>query len=209
LSSSKTPSRRPEWTAAIVVLVLGFPLVFAFARALADGTTRLREVPVRAVLGDERFEALMQGEGGAPHYLGGDRRAPDFTLRDRNGRRFRLSDARGKVVVLNFWSITCAPCIEEMPTLETLAEIVADWGNVEVVAVSTDAGWDAVSSILPARPRVRHLFDPDKSVVHGRFGTNLYPETWIIDRDGVIRFRYDGPFDWSSGLALDVVRGFL
>ena len=73
---------------------------------------------------------------------------------------------------------------------------------------STDAGWDAVSTVLPADPELTHLFDPDKSVTEGMFGTELYPETWIVDRDGVVRLRYDGAFDWSSPIVLDVIESY-
>lgn len=197
-----------EQLAAVVAIALGAPLVFLFTRAVADGSTRYEETPLRAVLGDERFEALRDGHGGFPHYLGDDRLAPDFTLRDKDGRPWRLADHRGRVVVLNFWSITCPPCLEEMPTLETLAHIAEEWGDVDVVAVSTDSGWDAVSAVMPPRSRLRVLFDPDKSVVNGKFGTRLYPETWIVDREGVIRFRFDGARDWSDPVVLDVIEQF-
>lgn len=50
-----------------------------------------------------------------PDYLGADRRAPDFTLKDLRGAEVSLASLRGKVVVLNFWTKTCGPCLEEMP----------------------------------------------------------------------------------------------
>src|SRR6478736_4462176 len=132
-----------ERIAAICAIALGAPLVFFFARAVADGNARFEETPLRAVIGDARFEALSAGRGGFPHYVGNDRLAPDFTLRDREGKTFRLSEHRGRVVVLNFWSITCPPCVEELPTLETLAHVAEGWGDVDVVTISTDSGWDA------------------------------------------------------------------
>jgi hypothetical protein len=53
------------------------------------------------------------------------------------------------------------------------------------------------------------LFDPDKSVVKGKYGTRLYPETWIIDRNGIIRFRIDGGRDWGSAIALELIESLL
>lgn len=199
---------RRELFAGVLVLVIGVPFVVSFGAAAVDGARRDREAPFRAVLGDDRFEELESGAGGFPHYLGRDRLAPDFELSDREGNTWRLSDHRGQVVVMNFWSITCPPCIEEMPTLETLAELTEGMDDVELVAVSTDAGWDAVSTILPRQPRLTHLFDPSAEVVRGMFGTELFPETWIIDKEGVIRFRFDGQRDWSDPLVLDMIARF-
>ncbi len=201
--------RKREQLAALLTLLIGAPLVFFFTRAAHDGLERHRQTPLRAVLGDDRYEALTHGEGGFPHYLGDERLAPDFTLQDRNGRPWRLRDHRGKVLVINFWSITCPPCIEEMPTLETLAHVVEDWGDVEVIGISGDDEWEAANTVLPEHSRMTHLLDPGRQVIAGKFGTRLFPETWIVDRRGVIRFRYDGALDWSNPVLLDVIRHFL
>jgi len=197
--------------ATALTLLLGLPMLVLFGLSVADGYQRAQEGPLRAALGDDRFEELMAGEGGTPHYLGYERIAPDVTFQDREGNDWSLQDQRGKVVVLNFWSMTCPPCVQEMPSLESLAQMAKErfGDNVEVVAVSTDSGWDAVSTLLPAEPHLRHLFDSDKSEVEGVFGTRLYPETWIIDGDGVVRLRFDGARDWASALSLDVIELFL
>ena len=61
-------------------------------------------------------------------------------------------------------------------------------------------------AVLGHEPRFVTLVDPDATIVNGKFGTTLFPETWIIDPRGVIRVRIDGGRDWSSSLALDVAR---
>jgi peroxiredoxin len=144
-----------------------------------------------------------------PAYAGSDRRAPDFELPDMTGQRVRLSSFRGKVVVLNFWTKTCGPCLEEMPSIAELAKIADQRHDFVVITVSTDDGPDAVRDTLKVTlkddqiPRV--LFDPEAEVVNGRYGTRLFPETWIIDPDGVIRARFDGAKQWSTPLAVEVV----
>ena len=160
------------------------------------------------MLGNARFEALMQGAGDVPHYLGASLLAPDFTLPDQGGGQWRLSEQRGKVIVMNFWTVTCRPCIQEMPTLELLSEIVEPWGDVEVVAISTDRSWAEVETIIPRTSRITSLLDSEREIVSGKFGTRLFPETWIIDADGVVRFRYDGALDWSDPVALDLIRAY-
>jgi len=194
--------------ATLIVAAIAFPLLFVFTGAITDARARAREAPFRAVLGNARFESLMEGAGGVPHYLGASLRAPDFTLPEQGGGEWRLSDHRGKVIVMNFWTVTCRPCIQEMPTIELLSEIVEPWGDVEVVAVSTDRSWAEVETIIPRGSRITSLLDAERKVVNGKFGTKLFPETWIIDADGIIRFRYDGALDWSDPVALDLIRAY-
>lgn len=200
--------KRPEIWAAAVAIVVGGPLVFLMARALADGMLRHEQNAVASIVGEQTFSKLREGEETSRHYWGNELLAPDFTLKDRNGTPWKLSDQRGKVVVMNFWSIDCPPCVEELPTLEELAAMSKEWDDVEVIAVSTDEGWDQVAAIMPPNPTMRVLFDPDESVVEGKYGTTLYPETWIVDERGVIRFRYDGALDWSKPLAIDLIQSF-
>jgi peroxiredoxin len=199
---------RREVLATLIVVAIAFPLLFIFTGAIVDARARAREAPFRALVGNARFESLMAGAGGVPHYLGASLRAPDFTLPTQGGGEWKLSDHRGKVIVMNFWTVTCRPCIQEMPTIELLAEIVEPWGDVEVVAVSTDRNWDEVETIIARNTRITSLLDADREVVNGKFGTKLFPETWIIDTDGVVRFRFDGALDWSDPVALDLIRAY-
>lgn len=200
--------RRAEIAAGIAVVLVGAPLVFMFASASADGEIRRREAPLRAMLGSEAFDALRRGDTPDQHYMGNDRLAPDFTLQDRDGHPWRLSEHRGRVVVMNFWTITCQPCVEEMPALEELARIIEGRDDVELVTISTDHSWDEVATVVRPGSPLRVLLDSDKAVVRDRFGTRLYPETWIIDPDGVIRLRIDGARDWSSAVALDLFESY-
>jgi peroxiredoxin len=144
-----------------------------------------------------------------PTYAGADRKAPDFELPDMDGRPVRLSSFRGKIVVLNFWTKTCNPCLQEMPSVNVLSNIAKKRGDFVVLTVSTDDGPDAVRDTLKVAlegdPSFPVLFDPEAKVVGDKYGTHLYPETWIIDKDGVIRARFDSAKDWSTALALEAI----
>ncbi len=165
--------------------------VYLFARAATDGQARAPRTALEAL---------------RPDYEGNDRLAPDFTLRDRHGKAHKLSSLRGKVVVLNFWTITCGPCVEEMPSLEELHRILEGEQDVELVTITVDETWNDVRRLFPGGTKMKVLFDADRSVVRRKFGTDLFPETWLIDPEGVIRARFDGPRDWSSGPAVDYIR---
>ena len=144
-----------------------------------------------------------------PDYMAADRRAPGFALKDLRGATVTLESLRGKVVVLNFWSKTCGPCLEEMPDLAELTKIIKDRPDVAVVAVSIDDGPDDVrptlKTVLRGDPPFTVLFDPDAVIVGGKYGTRLYPETWFIDKRGVIRARFDGAREWTSPLIVNYI----
>jgi cytochrome oxidase Cu insertion factor (SCO1/SenC/PrrC family) len=150
-------------------------------------------------------ECLMR-----PDYAGAERRAPSFTLNDMSGKPVSLDSFRGKVVVLNFWTKTCGPCLEEMPSLADLARILQPRTDVALVTISTDEGPDDVrdtlKSVLGGDPPFTVLFDPDaKNVIEGKFGTHLFPETWILDKSGIVRARFDGGREWSNPAVVELV----
>lgn len=208
---------RGELYAALIALIVSAPFVYVFAAAFADGATRAKEAPLRVMLGDDTFRALSEGQRTPVHYFGDDRLAPDFTLRDARGRPFSLRSQRGKVVLLNFWTVTCAPCLREMPTLDDLASQVAGRSDISIVAVTTDESSEEVDRVhremtgtrFPALSHLSVVYDPGGAVVRGKYGTRLFPETWIIDPEGVIRFRFDGARDWSAPLVLELLESYL
>jgi hypothetical protein len=95
-----------------------------------------------------------------------------------------------------------------MPSLDVLAKIAQKRKDLVVVTVSTDAGpedvRDTLKVALNGDPSFMILFDPEAKIVGDRYGTKLFPETWIIDKDGIIRARFDGEKDWSSPLAIEI-----
>lgn len=204
-----TKAKNRELWAALLVLLLGAPFVFVFARAMADGEVRRREGPLRAMLGDQAFNALSQGQKTEMHYLGDGLLAPDFTLEDKDGKPWRLKDQRGKIVVMNFWTITCQPCVEEMPSLITLADIAKKRKDIELVAITSDKDWATVAAIFPPRSHLKVLFDPSKKVIKEKYGSKLFPETWVIGPDGVVRMRVDGPRDWGAALSIAAFERFM
>ena len=125
--------------------------------------------------------------------------AADFQLRDLQGRTISLSSLRGKVVFLNVWATWCAPCREEMPSIESLYEEFKNDKNFVVLAVSQDNdGRNAVA------PYVQHnnlnftvLLDPQNDVGEA-YNVSGIPETFVIDRDGRIVAHHIGPYDWSA-----------
>lgn len=130
--------------------------------------------------------------GDHPEQLG--RPAPEFVVHDAQ-RTVDLAKLRGKVVVLNFWASWCAPCLEELPSLEALQHALP---QVVVLAVSTDDDSGAYQNFL-LQHRVDLLTVQDAAQDSNRlYGTYRFPETYVIDKDGVIRRKYIGPQEFMS-----------
>lgn len=192
----------------VLAAIFSSLLIGGVAIAFAEGLRRSKEVPMRAILGDARYEALRDGQGGTPHYLGAQYSVPDFELPALDGSTFKMNEHRGKTLIINFWSITCPPCVEEMPALEQLALIASQWSDVEVIAISADQDWEQAKTIIADDSRITHLLDSELNVIRDKFGSKLFPETWIIDKAGVVRFRYDGAIDWANPVVLDVIEEY-
>lgn len=139
-----------------------------------------------------------------PFYAAKERRAPDFELPNLKGEKVRLSSFRGKVVLLNFWSKTCPPCLEEMPSLAELAHKLAIRPKKDIVllTINTDESAEdarqVLASLFTETNPFEVLIDPDGQMTSEKFGTKLYPETWYIDPEGVIRARVDGARNWAA-----------
>jgi len=122
--------------------------------------------------------------------------APDFTVQDSE-RKVTLSELRGKVVVLNFWASWCQPCIEETPSLVDMQHRMRDKG-VTVLAVSIDDDEDSYHKFLTHyRVDLLTVRDPRKAS-NAMYGTFKFPESYVIDRNGVMRRKFIGAVDWSA-----------
>ena len=144
---------------------------------------------------------LLSGcySGSRPPRIGTD--APDFTVKDSE-RTVKLSDYRGQVVVLNFWASWCPPCIEETPSLVQMQARLKDKGII-VLAVSEDADEAAYRRFLQRfNSNLVSVRDPSAKT-KGLYGTVLIPETYIIDRRGVVRRKFVSAVDWNSPEVVD------
>ena len=114
-----------------------------------------------------------------------------------------LASYRGRVVLLNFWASWCMPCVVEMPSL---LELHHDQPNLVILAVSIDEDPAAYSSFI-ARHHMDLITvrDPAQSAAR-LFHTEMWPETYVIDRQGVIRRKFVGPQDWTSPEILNYLK---
>ncbi|MBU3028973.1 TlpA disulfide reductase family protein [Paracoccus marinaquae] len=132
---------------------------------------------------------------------------PDTEFTDPEGGSHSLADYRGKVVLLNFWATWCAPCREEMPSLDRLQ---TDMGgeDFQVVTVATGRNPPAKIDKFFEETGVRNLpvlLDPKQQLARD-LGVLGLPVTVLIDREGREVARLIGDADWASEPARQVIR---
>ena len=120
--------------------------------------------------------------------------APQFVLND-GSRTIDLSKLRGRVVVLNLWATYCAPCIEELPSL---LEMQRRMPEIAVVAVSIDQDSDVYHKFLLDHHVDLLTVRDEEMRVNALYGTAQIPETYIIDRQGIVRRKFVSAQDWTS-----------
>jgi peroxiredoxin len=132
--------------------------------------------------------AAAEGEGETSG--GGSRgpKAPDFSLPSLEGGRVKLSDYKGKVVLIDFWSTTCGPCLEEMPELVKIYDEKKAAG-LEILAISVDG--PETASNIPAKVKQTGmnfpvLLDEETEVMDRYNPKGELPFTAVIDRKGAI-----------------------
>jgi len=135
-------------------------------------------------------------------------RAPDFTITADDGRTVSRAGFAGKVLVLNFWATWCPPCVEEMPSLSAFQRTFAGAG-VAVVGISVDQDERAYRAFLERmQPAFITARDP-AARINADYGTFMYPETYIIGRDGRVAQKVIGKADWMGAGMTGYIRGLL
>lgn len=124
--------------------------------------------------------------------------APDFQLLDTKGNTVTLSELRGKVVMVNFWATWCPSCKQEKPSMERLNKMMADEDFVMLAINTEENGPSIVPDFLKRNPlEITVLYD-DQGTVKQQYGVYKLPESFIIDKNGIVDQKIIGPLDWSS-----------
>jgi thiol-disulfide isomerase/thioredoxin len=134
------------------------------------------------------------------------RQHDSWTARTLDGREVRLGDFKGNVVFLNFWSTTCAPCIEEMAGIESLLDSVKN-ERVAFLAV-TQEGDSVVREFLKKHPLRIPVYLSSENLPPDLLPLGV-PTTFILDTRGAAVLRHIGPVNWDDDGVREYIRGLL
>lgn len=126
------------------------------------------------------------------------RYAPPIELEDLSGKMISLEAMRGQVVLLNFSSTLCSPCMAEMPSLNRLYTALTEKG-FQIVSVSIDSSDKSVREYI-AKNGIGFtvLLDKDKEIFFDKYAGPGLPATYLIDRSGVIAEKFSGLQVWDA-----------
>jgi cytochrome c biogenesis protein CcmG/thiol:disulfide interchange protein DsbE len=131
---------------------------------------------------------------GEPSIAG--RVAPNFAF-ELNGKPMHLADLRGKVVVLDFWASWCPPCVEETPALIALQRDISQRGGT-VLGISLDDDRSAYDKFLADHGVNFPTYLDTSKAIPTSYGTSMFPEAYVINRDGRIVRKVVGPQNWTG-----------
>lgn len=122
--------------------------------------------------------------------------APDLSLTDLNDHKASLSDFLGKVVLVNNWATWCPPCQAEMPTLE---DYYADHADEDFLLIGIEAGEpkDEVASFVEKNGLSFPVWLDPVNLSLRAFQNNSLPNSYVIDRDGMVRLAWVGAISRS------------
>lgn len=191
--------KNPEFIKLICILIAG-ALVWA-GYMLLPRTEDLREHVFDQSVSDFTKDFHLAEK------INGKERLPDIKIMSREGREVDLAAmAKGRITVVNFWATWCAPCLEEMPSLSRLQMANAD---ILVVPISLD-----MNKTLPELARffehdnmrdLRWFYDSE-GILRKHLALPVYPATYVLDKQGNILYKLQGPSDWSSPAALNFIQ---
>lgn len=126
-----------------------------------------------------------------------DPAAPPLVLNDIHGKAHTLEDYRGKVVMVNFWAGWCHPCIQEIPEMLKLAQLLADRPFVTLAVNVGEARRKLPGFVKKMDEHMIILMDSDSQAFEQWKGIGL-PSTFIVDPAGRIRYEAYGPVNWDA-----------
>lgn len=170
---------KPSPILLVFLIIPIFGIIAAVALAINDGAFGGQTVPTPEAVSSD-FVSLV----GQP--------APDFSLTGLDGAKHQLTEYKGRVTFVNFWATWCGPCRVELPTLEKFMAQQGDKGAM-VLAVNAGETTDQINSYFKENDisGLNVLLDANIEV-YTAYGINALPTTFVVDQQGVIRFRHFG-----------------
>ena len=134
--------------------------------------------------------------------------APNFDTVDMKGEIWSLSKQKGQVLFVNFWATWCAPCREEMPSMQRLYAKLPK-NKFKMVALYNRDKPELVKNFVAKLGITIPILNDEQNIIGEKYGLTGLPETFIIDKKGVIREKYIGPKEWDSPEIVEMLTKYI
>ncbi len=124
--------------------------------------------------------------------------APDIVLTPLEGKDVRISELKGDVLLLNFWATWCPPCREEVPSLARLDRKMSGKKFRMLAASIDEGGKSAIEAFFKSTGNSLPAYTVSQEKAADIYGITGVPETFIIDRNGIIVKKVIGPIEWDD-----------
>lgn len=124
--------------------------------------------------------------------------AYDFTLNQLDGETLNFEDLKGKVVFINFWATWCAPCVAEMPSINSLYKIYEDNPEVVFVIINVENKADKVRKFIKKKKFSFPIYLPNASQIPRVYESKGIPTTFVLDKDGYIAYKKVGMANYDA-----------
>lgn len=133
-------------------------------------------------------------------------RVPELAMRDMSGHLWRLPDLRGKAVLINFWASWCEPCLNEMPSLQTMAELYGP-DKLLVLAVNFKQSNPTIENFVQKTALQLPVLPDPQGLVARQWGVKAFPTTVLVAADGKVHAVVQGEVDWTDQPASRLLQG--
>jgi peroxiredoxin len=123
-----------------------------------------------------------------------DSPAPDFSLKDLTGRTVSLSGLKGKVVLINIWTTTCPPCVQELPHFQSLHNDWANRSDVILLTVNLGESQSTVENFMRSNRYTFPVLLDSQFTVAEKYRIRFTPTSLIIDSTGLLKANIIGAF---------------
>jgi len=131
---------------------------------------------------------------------------PDFELTDINNNRIKIAELKGSVVLVNFWATWCGSCVEEIPSMERMFRLLSGDSRFKVVTILYKDDLQRAKDYMSQNGYTLPVYMNPDSSAEKTFGITGIPETFILDKKGILRHKVIGPEEWDTPRVLDALR---
>lgn len=133
---------------------------------------------------------------------------PPFKIFDVQQKSYSNNDFQGKVVLINFWTSWCPPCVEEMPSLVEFDKKYKGKG-VAVLLINVNESLESINKFLKKNNFDSAVYRDVSGEMAKEFGTFKFPESFLVDKKGILRKKIIGELNWMEDNVTNYVEGLL